>query len=332
MRLLVTGGAGYIGAHVVIDLLRAGHDVVVLDDLSTGHADAVVRAQELAGRPCTFVQGDIANGTLLRTVLEGVDAVVHLAAFKMVGESMDAPGRYFRNNIGGMAQLLETMDEVGVQRIVYSSSAAVYGSQGKMPVPEDVPLTPESPYGCTKAQGEQMLQWMADCRGWSVVSLRYFNPVGAHDSGRIGQPIEGAASLVPRALLAVVDPSRQLTVFGTDYPTADGTALRDYIHVCDLSRAHLNALSLSGVGHQVFNVGTGKAHSVREVLSSCQRATGKAVPHRDGPRRAGDIHLSAADPRRFQEATGFIAERGLDDMVASAWRWMELNPRGYAVA
>lgn len=332
MKLLVTGGAGYIGAHVVIDLLRAGHDVVVLDDCSTGHPEAVFRAEKLGGRRCSLVRGDIANASLLRQTLVGVDAVIHLAAFKMVGESMEVPGRYFRNNIGGMAQLLETMDEMAVRRIVYSSSAAVYGSQGKMPVAENVPLTPESPYGCTKALGEQMLQWMADCRGWSVISLRYFNPVGAHESGQIGQPLEGAASLVPRALLAVVDPSRRLTVFGTDYPTADGTALRDYIHVCDLSRAHLSALELSKVGHQIFNVGTGRPHSVREVLAACERATGQTVAHVDGPRRAGDIHLSAADPRRFQEATGFVAERGLDDMVASAWRWIQRNPRGYGSA
>ena len=333
MRILVTGGAGYIGSHVVLDFLQAGHDVVVLDDFSTGHPEALIRVQALAGKTATVLSGSVADPERVQAALSGVEAVIHFAAFKMVGESMEQPATYFRNNLGGMAHLLEEMDRAGVHRIVYSSSAAVYGSQGQMPVAENAVVMPESPYGCTKAQGEQMLGWMADYRGWSAVSLRYFNPVGAHASGRIGQPGEGAASLVPRALQAVADPSRRLTVFGTDYATEDGTCLRDYIHVSDLSRAHLSALTvLESPGHRVFNVGTGRAHSVREVLAACKRATGRDVPHQDGPRRAGDIHRAVADPTRFFEATGFRAERGLDDMVGSAWRWMAANARGYAAS
>ena len=329
LRLLVTGGAGYIGTHVVVDLLLAGHDVVVIDNLSFGCRNAVSRAEQLAGRGCSFVHADIADRGAVHDALDGVQAVIHLAAFKMVGESMEQPATYFRNNLAGMAHLLECMDERGVRRMVYSSSAAVYGSHQQMPVAEDAPLSPESPYGVTKAQGEQMLAWMANCRGWSVISLRYFNPVGAHDSGQIGQPPESAASLVPRALLAVANPSQQLTVFGTDYSTPDGTCLRDYIHVCDLSRAHIDALGVLSAGHQVFNVGTGRSHSVRDVIAACERATGRLVPHVEGPRRAGDIHRAVANPSRFREASGFTAERGIDDMVASAWRWMEQNPQGY---
>lgn len=330
MRCLITGGAGYIGTHLLVDLLLAGHDVVVLDDLSEGYAEAVERAQVLAGRRCTLVVGNIADPKVLLPVLSGIDLVFHLAAFKMVGESVEAPERYFQNNLGGMVALLDGMQKQGVRRIVYSSSAAVYGSQGQMPVAESALLAPESPYGLTKAQGEQLLQWMATCRGWSAVSLRYFNPVGAHESGRIGQPPAGAASLVPRALRAIVDPSQKLTIFGTDYPTADGTCLRDYIHVVDLSQAHLAAINvLEKPGHSVFNVGTGGAYSVREVLASCERASGKAVPHVDGPRRVGDIQRAVADPTQFRDACGFTAQRGLDEMVASAWRWLVKNPEGY---
>lgn len=331
MRLLVTGGAGYIGAHVVIDLLLAGHDVVVVDDLSTGFAEAVRRAQELAGRTCGFVQGDIGDLPMMRLALQGVDGVLHFAAFKMVGESMEAPERYFHNNLGGMATLLQAMQDSGVRRIVYSSSAAVYGTQpGQGAIPETAHLMPESPYGTTKAQGEQLLDWMVQRRGWSAVSLRYFNPVGAHPSGRIGQPPDDAASLVPRALKVVADPRSHLSVFGSDYPTPDGTCLRDYIHVSDLSRAHMMALgALEQPVHSIFNVGTGRAHSVREVIESCERVTGRPLPFIDGPRRPGDVPVSVADPRRFTEATGFEATRDLDEMVASAWRWSCDNPRGY---
>lgn len=330
-RFLVTGGAGYLGAHVALDLLVAGHDVVVVDDFSTGSMQACRRVEELAGRPFTVVRADIADAERLGPALRGVDAVLHFAASKLVPESMEAPERYFQNNVGGMTALLASMQAAGVRRIVYSSSAAVYGLQPMGPIPETAPLAPTSPYGLKKLHGEQMLGWMAERRGWSAVSLRYFNPVGAHASGRIGQPPSDAASLVPRVLQAVANPPARIEVFGSDYPTEDGTCLRDYIHVSDLSRAHVVALgALETAGHQVYNVGTGRAHSVREVLRSCERVTGRAVPHVDAPRRPGDIPVAVADPSRFRDALGFEASRGLDDMVASAWRWTSEHPGGYA--
>ena len=330
MRILISGAAGYIGSHVLIEVLRAGHAVVAVDDFSSGHREALRRAQALAGRTCQIVEGDIGDAALLRRVLPGIDAVIHLAAYKKVGESMERPGVYFRNNIGAMTTLVSEMETAEVRRMIYSSSAAVYGSKAPMPLHEGVVPEPDSPYGLTKLQGEQVLAWMARGRGWAAVSLRYFNPVGAHASGRIGEPIAHAASLVPCALRSLDDMDRSLTVFGTDYDTPDGTCLRDYIHVCDLAVAHLRALDIvQSPGHQAFNVGTGRPHSVREVLAACGRAVGRPVPAVDGPRRAGDVPVAVADPRAFTEATGFAATRDLDDMVRSAWQWLRDNPAGY---
>lgn len=217
-----------------------------------------------------------------------------------------------------------------MRRLVYSSSAAVYGTPRSVPLQEDAPLAPENPYGLSKVHGEQMVDWMARLCGWSAISLRYFNPVGSHPSGRIGQPSEGASALVPRALMAVAGRAPELTVFGTDWPTPDGTCLRDYIHVDDLARAHELALGqLRGEGHRVYNVGTGRPHSVREVLESCRRVVGREVPAVDGPRRQGDVAVSCADPARFHAETGFRAAKDLDEMVASAWRWVVENPADY---
>lgn len=330
MRHLVTGGAGYVGTHLVLALLEAGHDVVVIDDFSSGHPRALARAEALAGRRCTLIRGDVADQSLTRAALEGVDTVFHLAAYKMVGESMEKPERYLLNNIGGMAALIAAMEDVGVRRIVYSSTAAVYGTGHLDPIREDAPTAPESPYGHSKAEGERMLDWMTRLRGWSAVSLRYFNPVGAHPSGRIGEPLKQAMSLVPRALMALTGAGPELTVFGTDYDTPDGTCLRDYIHVWDLARAHLFALqALEEPGHHLFNVGTGRPHSVREVLAACAQAAGRPVPHADGARRAGDLPIAVADPSRFLLGHGFEATLGLDVMVASALRWCLDNPDGY---
>ena len=330
MRILISGAAGYIGSHVLIEVLKAGHAVVAVDDFSSGHREALRRAQALAGASCSIFEGDIGDPGLLRPALEGVDAVIHLAAFKKVGESMERPGVYFHNNVGAMTTLVNEMENAGVRRMIYSSSAAVYGSKAPMPLCETATPEPDSPYGLTKLQGEQVLEWMARGRGWAAVSLRYFNPVGAHPSGRIGEPIAHAASLVPCALRSLDDMGRPFTIFGTDYDTDDGTCLRDYIHVCDLASAHLQAIeAVSSPGHRAFNVGTGRPHSVREVLAACGRAVGRPVPVVEGARRPGDVPVAVADPRSFTEATGFAATRDLDEMVRSAWRWLRDNPAGY---
>lgn len=320
MRLLVTGGAGYIGTHLVVDLLAAGHEVVVVDNFSSSHPEALERAESIGGRRCTLLRGDISDRTLMREAMVGVDVVFHLAAFKHIGNSVQEPERFFLNNVGGMAVLLWAMQQAGVRRIIYSSSAAVYGTQAPAPIVEDAPLRPESPYGISKVEGERMLDVMVQLRQWSAISLRFFNPVGAHPSGELGEPLQPNSSLVPRALMAA--PESALTIFGTDHPTPDGTCLRDYIHICDLSRAHLAAASLLGPpGHTAFNIGTGRAHSVREVLAACSRQTGAPIPTIEGPRRAGDVAVSLADPARFERCTGFRAALELESMVASTWRW-----------
>lgn len=330
MRTLVTGGAGYIGSHLVLALLEAGHDVIVVDDLSNGHMEALRRVEELAGRACALIVANVADRATMVSALNGVDVVLHLAAFKAVGESMTNPERYFRNNTGSLASLLESMVEAGVERIIYSSTAAVYGEGSPMPLTESTPPSPDSPYGASKLLGESMLQWMSRCRGLRAVSLRYFNPVGAHPSGRIGEHARTPSNLVPRVLMALTGDVPALTIFGTDYDTADGTCLRDYIHIQDLVAAHMVAIDLlERPGYHLYNVGTGRPHSVREVLESAARVTGRTVPAVEGPRRPGDVPVTVADPSGFREAMGFEATRGLDEMVADAWRWWTQNPGGY---
>jgi len=327
MRVLLTGGAGYIGTHLLVQLLQDGHDVVVLDDLSSGSAEALARAESVAGRPCRFVLGSIRQPDKIRQALRGVDVVFHLAALKQVSESVQRPGRYFAVNVGGMACLLDGMERQGVRRIVFSSSAAVYGLQAEMPLCETAELRPASPYGMTKQVGEQMLAQMATHCGWSAVSLRYFNPVGAHPSGVLGEPLNKAASLVPRALRALLYDDQPLTVFGSDYPTSDGTCERDYVHVCDVARAHLFALrALERPGHHVYNVGTGRPASVREVLATCAEVAGRRVPHRDGARRTGDIPVAVACCDKITRELGFEARFDLQAMVESAWRWSSASP------
>ncbi len=329
MRVLVTGGAGYIGSHVVLACLLAGHEVTVIDDLSTGHRGALKAVARLAGRSPRFIHADVAAEAA--GVISGHDAVIHFAAKKRVDESMVRPDLYFSKNTGCMAQLIHAMAESGVTRIVYSSSAAVYGTQAVVPVAESATLLPESPYGLSKRQGEEMLDWMAVRRGWSAVSLRYFNPVGAHESGDLGQCLDGEAALLPRVMRALLFDDAPISVFGTDWPTPDGSCQRDFVHIADLARAHLVALdALARPGHHAYNVGTGRPHSVLEVLATCAEVAGRPVPHRIAGRREGDFPVSVADARRFRDECGFIASRGLHDMVSSAWRWASRHPRGFA--
>lgn len=317
MRVLVTGGAGYIGSHTVRQLRRRGDDVVVLDSLEFGHRDAV------ADTP--LVVGDVADEDLVGETISRhhIEAIVHFAAYKAAGESFENPGRYFLNNVAGSARLLEAAYRHGVGHFVFSSTCAVYGTPGRTPVGEDAPVRPESPYGESKALVERMLHWYDVSLGMRSVSLRYFNAAGAAMDGSLGEDWSVTLNLVPVAMKALLGQAPPLRVFGTDYPTPDGTAIRDYIHVDDLADAHLRALDyLAGGGTTTaVNLGTGQGSSVRQVLAAAERAAGRPVPAEDAPRRAGDPVALWADNRRARQVLGWQARYGLDDIVGSAWRW-----------
>lgn len=335
MNILVTGGAGYIGSHTVLELLRAGHDVVVVDNLSNSHEESLRRVETLAGRNLTFHQVDLLDRERLDAVFEAesVEAVIHFAALKAVGESVAQPLRYYRNNISGTLNLLEIMDAHDVRRLVFSSSATVYGDPKQMPITEDMPLAPFNPYGRTKAMVEEILRdlYRSDPR-WAVSILRYFNPVGADSSGRIGEdPNDIPNNLVPYITQVAVGRLPYLSVFGNTYPTPDGTGVRDYIHVVDLARGHLKALELieRQAGVFVHNLGTGRGYSVLEVVAAFERAIGRAIPWRVAPPRPGDAATSYADPSRAERELGWSAERDLDDMAGDSWRWQSQNPNGY---
>jgi UDP-glucose-4-epimerase GalE len=314
----VTGGAGYIGSHTVRALHEAGAAVVVVDSLELGRADAV--------GPVDLVVGDIADAGLIRQVCEDyqVGSVVHFAAYKNVGESMTDPGKYLRNNLTGTINLLEALHMAEVSEIVFSSSCSVYGTPPVVPVDESAPIAPESVYAQTKATMENLLDWYSRTTGLRSVSLRYFNAAGASADGQIGEDWTYSMNLVPVAIrsLLIGDPA-ELTVFGDDYPTPDGTCIRDYIHVEDLAAAHLRALDYLAAGGATtaINVGTGVGSSVREVLSAIEAVAGRAVPHRIGPRRDGDPVSTFADPRRARDVLGWEATRDLAAVVGSAYRW-----------
>jgi len=335
MRVLVTGGAGYVGSVSVEALLAAGHDVVVLDDLSKGHRAAVAPGARL-------VVGSYAERALVSSVLAAtpVDAVLHCAACSLVGESIENPALYYRENVAGGVALLEALREGGVQRLVFSSTAAVYGTPANVPIREDASLAPINPYGETKRTFEGALRWYAAAYGLRSVSLRYFNVAGA--SERNGEVHAPETHLVPN-VLAAVEGRGEVAVFGTDYPTPDGTCIRDYLHVEDLARAHLLALEATdpadgrtaepdgSAAARAINLGNGDGFSVREVLAAVEAATGRPVPHRLGARRPGDPPVLVADAARARESLGWEpTHRDLVEIVASAWAWREAHPDGYA--
>jgi UDP-glucose-4-epimerase GalE len=326
MAILVTGGAGYIGSHTVRLLLAHGQRVVVLDSLESGHAAAV-------GDAPLFV-GNIADDRLVASIVaeHDVDAVVHFAGYKAAGESMRQPGRYFINNVAGSARLIETLHGCGVGRLVFSSSCAVYGTPTRLPVGEDQPVRPESPYGESKALVERMLGWYDRCHGMRSVSLRYFNAAGADEDGGFGEDATVTMNLVPVVMQALLDRRAPVQVFGTDYPTPDGTAIRDYVHVDDLADAHLRALDFLAEGGQTttVNFGTGVGSSVRDVLAATAGAAGRPVPAENAPRRIGDPVSLYSDNTLARELLGWEARRDLMDIVASAWRWHAGHPEGYA--
>ena len=315
--ILVTGGAGYIGSHTVRALRQAGRDVVVVDSLELGEADAVIDA--------TLIEGDIADRELVATVLHdfAVSDVVHFAAYKSVGESMESPGKYWRNNVAGTAALLDACRSAGVERFVFSSSCSVYGTPDRVPVTEDAAIAPESVYAETKATVERMLRWYDVTDGLRSVSLRYFNAAGASLDGRIGEDWDYSINLIPLAMKAVLLDDRRLQVFGADYDTPDGTCIRDYIHVEDLADAHLKALEyLAGGGPTVeLNLGTGVGSSVFDVLRATEKVCGRPVPHDVVGRRSGDPVSTFADPTSAVDVLGWTAQHDLDEIVKTAYDW-----------
>ncbi len=337
MTILVTGGAGYIGSHMVLVLLQAGYSVVVLDNLANASPEALRRVAELAGRAPAFVQGDVRDRALLDRLLAEYDvrSVMHFAGLKAVGESARLPLAYYQNNVAGTLTLCEAMAAAGVRRLVFSSSATVYGDGHPMPLHEALPAgMPTNPYGRSKLMVEQLLQDLGAAEpDWSIALLRYFNPVGAHPSGRIGEdPLGIPNNLLPYVAQVAVGRLPELAIFGQDYPTADGTGVRDYIHVMDLVEGHLRALQALEVrqGVHVWNLGTGRGHSVLEVVAAFQRASGRPVPYRFEPRRPGDLAACWADPARAQDELGWVAHRDLSAMMTDTWRWQSANPHGYA--
>jgi UDP-glucose 4-epimerase len=335
MRILVTGGAGYIGSHTCVELLKAGYEVVVVDNLSNSKEEAIHRVDEISHGRVEFHQVDLVDEAGLEAVFRRgrVEAVIHFAGLKAVGESVAQPLRYYHNNVTGTLVLLKVMGAHGVKDLVFSSSCTVYGEPQRVPVTEDFPLSATNPYGRTKLIIEDMLRdlYVAD-PSWNVALLRYFNPVGAHPSGRIGEDPNGIPNnLLPYIAQVAVGRLKQLSVFGGDYPTPDGTGVRDYIHVVDLATGHLKALEKlrQKPGVVAYNLGTGRGNSVLEVVAAFERASGREIPYRIVARRPGDVALTYADPSKAQRELGWRAELGLDEMCADVWRWQENNPNGY---
>lgn len=333
--ILVTGGAGYIGSHTCLQLLQAGHDLVVLDNLSNSQPEALQRVQKLAGRQLQLVEGDIRDETILEAVFRyPIKAVIHFAGLKAVGESVAEPLRYYDNNVAGTLSLLKAMKKHGCQQLVFSSSATVYGDPASVPIREHFPLSATNPYGRSKLMIEDMLRDLAHAEpDWRIAILRYFNPVGAHASGQIGEDPNGIPNnLMPFISQVAVGKRAQLSVFGDDYPTHDGTGVRDYIHVEDLARGHLCALAKlqQQAGLLTVNLGTGQGYSVLDMVKAFEQASGRPVPYSVTPRRPGDVAACYADPAQAEQLLGWHAEKTLADMCADSWRWQSQNPNGYS--
>lgn len=336
MAILVTGGAGYIGSHTCVELLNAGYEVVVLDNLYNSSETAVTRVEEITGKKVSFYKADLLDRPAVEEVFEKetIEAVIHFAGLKAVGESVAKPLEYYHNNITGTLILCDVMREHGVKNIIFSSSATVYGDPAFVPITEECPKGQiTNPYGQTKGMLEQILTdfHVADPE-WNVVLLRYFNPIGAHESGRIGEDPKGIPNnLVPYIAQVAVGKRECLGVFGNDYPTHDGTGVRDYIHVVDLAVGHVKALKKieEKAGVKIYNLGTGKGYSVLDVVKAYEKACGKPIPYEIKERRPGDIATCYADASKAKEELGWSAERGIEEMCADSYRWQSMNPDGY---
>ena len=336
MAILVTGGAGYIGSHTCVELLDAGYDVVVLDNLSNSSEKSLDRVKALTGKEVKFYKGDILDRDILNKIFkeEKIDSCIHFAGLKAVGESVAKPWEYYNNNIAGTLTLVDVMRQNGCKSIIFSSSATVYGDPAQIPITEECPKGQcTNPYGWTKSMLEQILMdiYKAD-NEWNVILLRYFNPIGAHESGLMGEDPKGIPNnLLPYIAQVAIGKLECLGVFGDDYDTPDGTGVRDYIHVVDLAIGHVKALKKIQVksGVSIYNLGTGVGYSVLDVLHAFEKACGKEIPYQIKPRRAGDIAMCYADPAKAARVLGWKAEKGLDEMCADTWRWQSQNPNGY---
>ncbi|MGI6510999.1 MAG: UDP-glucose 4-epimerase GalE [Catenisphaera adipataccumulans] len=336
MKILVTGGAGYIGSHTCVELLKAGYEVVIVDNLYNSNKKAVSRIQEITGKNVSFYDLDILNKDGLSQVFqrEKIDAVIHFAGLKAVGESVHKPIEYYHTNIEGTLTLVQVMKENGVKNIVFSSSATVYGDPAQIPITEECPKgTCTNPYGWTKWMNEQILTDLNTADpAWNVMLLRYFNPIGAHESGLIGEDPKGIPNnLLPYVAQVAIGKLKRVGVFGNDYDTPDGTGVRDYIHVVDLALGHVAALKKmqeSG-GVQIYNLGTGKGYSVLDVIHAFEKACGHPIPYEILPRRDGDIATCYSDCTKAEKELGWTAKYDLDDMCASSWKWQTMNPDGY---
>ncbi|MEN8140030.1 MAG: UDP-glucose 4-epimerase GalE [Thermodesulfobacteriota bacterium] len=336
MNILVTGGAGYIGSHTCLELLERGQQVIVVDNLSNASKEGLRRVEEITGRQVEFHQLDLADAPGLDQLFSAnpdIESVIHFAGLKAVGESVAQPQRYYDNNISGTLNLTRVMAAHGVKNIVFSSSATVYGDPATVPIREDFPLSCTNPYGRCKLMIEEILSdlHVAD-EEWNICLLRYFNPVGAHKSGRIGESPNGIPNnLMPYISQVAVGQLTELSIFGDDYPTPDGTGVRDYIHVVDLAQGHLQALAKlqERPGLVTYNLGTGQGYSVLEMVKAFEKASGQPVPYKIAPRRPGDIAACYADPSLAKEELGWQASRGLAEMCEDTWRWQTENPRGY---
>ena len=335
-NILITGGAGYIGSHTAVELLNSGYEVIVYDNLCNSSKESLKRVEELTGKTVKFYEGDVRDAKALEDMFnkESIDAVIHCAALKAVGESVQKPLLYYQNNITGTLTLMDVMSRVNVKNIVFSSSATVYGNPETMPITENCPKGQcTNPYGWTKSMMEQIMSDVqkADPE-WNVILLRYFNPVGAHESGRIGEDPKGIPNnLMPYISQVAVGKLEKLGVFGDDYDTPDGTGVRDYIHVVDLAVGHVKAVDYlaKNPGLDVINLGTGVGYSVLDMVKAFSKACGKDLPYEIKPRRAGDIAMCYADPAKAEKVLGWKATRGLDEMCADSWRWQSQNPNGY---
>ena len=335
MRVLVTGGAGYIGSHTLVELLTEGHEAFVIDNLSNGHEEALSRVKQLANRNFGFIKGDIRDGEALDRVFSefSPEAIIHFAGLKAVSESIEQPLTYYENNVAGSVELLKAMDAHDCKKIVFSSSATVYGTPQYLPIDEDHPVSPVNPYGQTKLMVESILKdWAHD--GRSATALRYFNPVGAHVSGRIGEDPRGIPNnLMPFIAQVAIGKREVLQIFGDDYETRDGTGERDYIHVTDLAKAHLAALGHinEATGFAIYNVGTGEGTTVQELLAAYCNVVGRELAFETVTRRSGDVGSSVASPKKANEALKWSATLSIHDAASSSWNWQSQNPEGYIV-